>query len=150
MTKLTGAVALPRRLRRPVVLIDGLGGLGCQNTLQNNTVYTLNPTDWGDPGTTQRMTSGPGQIPQDGDSSWASAGVTIGAGCSNYAVYESDDGQLAVTLDMAVSWGAFSTPTLSCDLTGPAATLYECDPDGFTFNDTLMLAVSFTLAPAGT
>jgi hypothetical protein len=149
VTKLAGAVALPRRLREPVLLIDGLGGVGCENTLQNNTNYTLNPTDWGDPGDTQRMTSGPGQIPQDGYSDWASAGVTIGAGCSNYAVFESDDSQLTVTLNMSVPWGAFSTPSLSCDLTGPAAPVYACVPNGFTFNDTMMMSVSFTLEMVG-
>lgn len=148
VTKLAGATALPRRLRDPVLLIDGLGGLGCENTLQNNTDYTLSPTDWGDPGDTQRMTSGPGVIPQNGYSDWSSQGVIVGAGCSNYAVYESDDGQLTVTLNMAIPFGPLTVPSFSCDLTGTVAQAYVCNPGNFSWNDTATFSVEFTLQPA--
>jgi hypothetical protein len=141
VTAMKGAKALPHDLRDPVLFIDSADGYTCNVQLNNYTGTTLTPTNWDDPGSQQRMTSGPGVITPGGYSTWASEGLLLAEPCSNWVSWNAVDGNdnLVATLMIQVDVPRGSGNSYSCSVTGPQGQTvpYSCtlDPNADTGGD---------------
>lgn len=134
---LRGARPLPRRLAGPTLFIDDFGGWSCHGNVNNSTPYALTPTDWEDPGSSQRMTSDPGYAASNTATDWESSGVFLGTGCAVGVLFRSDDPGLTVGFAVVqavsiFSFDGFPFPVplgdgATCFLSGEHAYRYRCD-----------------------